>query len=53
MPYTFTHGAGTADPYQVWTAADLNGVRDHLSAHFIQIVDIDLSGYENWEPIGT
>lgn len=54
MPYTFTHGAGTeADPYQVWTAADLNGVRDHLSAHFIQMADIDLSGYENWEPIGT
>ena len=54
MPYTFTHGAGTeADPYQVWTAADLNGVRDHLSAHFIQMADIDLSGYEAWEPIGT
>jgi hypothetical protein len=54
MPYTFTHGAGTeADPYQVWTAADLNGVRDHLSAHFIQMADIDLSEYEDWEPIGA
>lgn len=52
MPYTFTHGAGTeADPYQVWTAADLNGVRDHLSAHFIQMADIDLSEYESWWPI--
>jgi len=54
MTYVFAHGSGTAaDPYLVETAADLNGVRDYLSAHFIQMADIDLSGYENWEPIGT
>ena len=54
MAYVFTHGTGTeADPYQVWTAEDLDGVRDYLDAHFIQMADIDLSGYENWEPIGT
>ena len=53
MPYAFANGAGTeADPYQVWTAADLNGVRDYLSAYFIQVADIDLSGYTNWVPIG-
>lgn len=52
MAYTFAHGSGTeANPYQVWTAADLNGVRDHLSAHFIQMADIDLSEYESWWPI--
>ena len=45
MPYTYTHGSGTEnDPYQVWTAADLDGVRDHLSSYFIQMDDIDLSG---------
>ena len=54
MDYVFTHGTGTeADPYQVWTAEDLDGVRDYLDAHFIQMADIDLSVYENWEPIGT
>jgi len=53
MAYTFANGSGTAaDPYIVATAADLNGVRDYLSAHFRQIADIDLSGYSNWEPIG-
>ena len=54
MPYTFTNGAGTeADPYQVWTADDLNGVRDYPSSHFIQMKHIDLSGYPDWVPIGT
>lgn len=46
-------GSGTAsDPYQVWTANDLDNVRNALSAYYIQMADIDLSGYENWEPIG-
>ena len=54
MDYVFTQGTGTeADPYLVETAADLNGVRDYLDAHFKQMADIDLSGYANWEPIGT
>jgi len=54
MAYTFANGSGTAaDPYLVATAADLNGVRDYLSAHFRQTADIDLSGYGNWVPIGT
>lgn len=53
-PYQFAHGSGTEeDPYQVWTSNDLNGVRDYLDAHFIQMADIDLSGYENWTPIGA
>ncbi len=54
MAYVFANGTGTAaDPYQVATAEDLNGVRDYLDAHFKQTADIDLSGYANWEPIGT
>ena len=52
MSYTYEHGSGTEqDPYQVWTAEDLDGVRDHLTAYFIQMSDIDLSIY-NWDPIG-
>jgi hypothetical protein len=51
MTYTFAHGAGTsADPYQVWTADDLNGVRDYLTAYFKQMADIDLSN-ATWNPI--
>jgi hypothetical protein len=53
MSYIYTHGSGTVeDPYQVWTAADLNGVREDLSAHYIQMADIDLSEYGDWIPIG-
>lgn len=45
-------GSGTAaDPYQVWTALDLNEVRNKLSAYYIQMADIDLAGW-NWTPIG-
>lgn len=50
----FAGGSGTAeDPYQVATAEQLNAVRYHLDAHFVQTADISLSEYENWEPIGT
>lgn len=46
-------GTGTEqDPYQVATAADLDAVRNNLSAYYIQTADIDLSGYANWTPIG-
>jgi hypothetical protein len=54
MSYTYEHGSGTEqDPYQIWTASDLDNVRDYLDAHFIQMADIDLSGWGNWEPIGS
>lgn len=53
MSYIYTYGSGTEnDPYQVWTAADLDGVRDHLSSYFIQMDDIDLGAWGNWTPIG-
>ena len=37
---------------EVATAEDLYNVRNDLSADYIQVADIDLSGYSNWEPIG-
>ena len=55
----FNGGDGSpGNPYQVATAADLNDVRDHLGAHFVQTADIDLgdpawSSGEGWLPIGT
>ena len=62
--YGFAGGSGEIDdPYLVETAEHLNQVRNHLTAHFRQIADIDLTeylspgggGYNNglgWEPIG-
>jgi len=50
----FAGGNGTeSDPYQVATAVQLNAARNNLSASYILTADIDLSGYENWTPIGT
>ena len=57
MSYTYAHGSGTEeDPYQVWDADDLNGVRDHLDAYFIQMDNVDLgvppyNENEGWVPI--
>lgn len=49
----FSGGTGTqADPYLIATAEDLNNVRYEVSSCFKQVADIDLSEYENWEPIG-
>ena len=50
----FAGGTGTADdPWQVATADQLDLIRNDLTAHYILIEDIDLSGYENWTPIGA
>jgi hypothetical protein len=49
----FAGGTGTKeDPYLVSTAKHLNNVRNYMDKNFKQINDIDLSDYENWEPIG-
>lgn len=46
-------GKGTEEnPYQVSTAEQLNEVRNHLNACYIQTRDINLSVYDNWDPIG-
>lgn len=51
---TFAGGVGTeGNPYQISTPAQLDAVRNDLSAHYILINDIDLSVWGNWEPIGT
>jgi len=50
----FAGGTGTADdPWQIATAEQLDRVRDDLTAHYVLIADIDLSGYDNWAPIGA
>lgn len=49
----FAGGDGTSEnPYQVSTSEQLNAVRNDLSANYIQVNDIDLSEFNNWEPIG-
>lgn len=37
----------------IYTAEDLNNARNNLSGKYILLNDLDLSVYENWEPIGT
>lgn len=37
----------------IYTAEDLNNIRNNLDGKFILMNDIDLSVYENWAPIGT
>lgn len=49
-------GTGTqADPYLIITPGQLDGVRMDMraSTYYRLAADIDLSGYPNWEPIGT
>lgn len=37
----------------IYTAEDLDGIRNNLSGKYILMNDIDLSSYGNWNPIGT
>lgn len=49
----FAGGSGTEeDPFQISSAEQLDNVREHLDAFFIQVADIDLQGRE-FTPIGT
>lgn len=41
------------DPYIIRTAEDLDHVRDELTASYKLQSDIDLTSYDNWNPIGT
>lgn len=41
------------DPYIIRTAEDLDHVRDDLKASYKLQSDIDLTSYDNWNPIGT
>lgn len=50
----FAGGAGTAEnPWRIETAKQLEAVRSHLGGHFALTKDLDLSGYEDWQPIGN
>lgn len=50
----FAGGKGTIeDPFQITTAEQMNNVRQNMAASYVLMNDIDLSGYSNWEPIGT
>ena len=47
-------GDGTpGDPFKIKSAEDLDHVRDDPGASYRLVADIDLSSYDNWEPIGT
>ncbi len=37
----------------IYTADDLNNIRNNISGKYILMNDIDLSVYENWKPVGT
>jgi hypothetical protein len=46
--------AGTEeDPYLIYNADELNAVRCDVYAHYKLMNDIDLTPYENWNPIGN
>ncbi len=56
-----TMGSGTSEkPYLVYTANQLNDIRNHLDSDISLVRDIDLAGYfpeggsesEGWQPIG-
>lgn len=50
----FAGGNGTKeDPWQIASAEQLQRVRENLAGHYVLVADIDLSIYENWEPIGA
>ena len=50
---TFAGGSGTAaDPYLISTPAQLDAVRNNLSAHYKLTSDINLAGWD-WVPIGS
>ncbi len=48
------NGSGTVtDPYVITSASQLDEIRNKLDANYILNNSIDLSGYDNWTPIGT
>ncbi|MBR6706819.1 MAG: hypothetical protein IKI84_09095, partial [Clostridia bacterium] len=50
----FAGGSGTKeDPWQIASAEQLDLIRENLAGHYALVADIDLSAYENWEPIGA
>ena len=49
----FSNGNGTKEnPYIITNAEQFDKIRTNLSAYYMLANDIDLSGYDNWKPIG-
>ncbi len=49
----FAGWEGTEDkPYLIKNPAQLNNVRDELESHFVLINDVDLTDFNDWDPIG-
>lgn len=47
-----THQTTVPDGYiGIYTAGDLYNVRNNMAANYIQMADIDLSGYPSWNPL--
>jgi hypothetical protein len=38
-------------PIEIWTAADLDNIRNDMSGNYILMADIDLIGFASWEPL--
>lgn len=55
--YSFAFAEGDSEVSEgytpIYTAEDLYNIRNNLSGKYVLMNDIDLSVYENWEPIGT
>lgn len=50
----YAGGCGTAkNPYRIETAEQFYDIRENLDKHFILIDHIDLSDYDDWEPLGA
>ena len=50
---SFAMAEEATEPIEIATAEELAAINDNLAGHYILTADIDLSGYENWTPIGA
>lgn len=50
--FAFAEGQVTDGYTPIYTAKDLDSIREDLSGKFVLMNDIDLSEYSTWEPIG-
>lgn len=58
FPYTITanvtfYAKWLLDGTPIYTAEDLDNIRGNMSGKYVLMADIDLSGDDNWTPIGT
>ena len=53
VSFAFAEGQVPDGYTPIYTAQDLDGIREDLSGKFVLMNDIDLTEYKDWEPIGT